>query len=582
MTCHRPCKTPQILAMRIPHLRGSEKSPLLWPSKIPQGNGRRKSPPPPVVAGQPVARRAVLSGGADMAAWLYAATINVEGQGMLNQMEKTMIRNLHGQGMTISAIARQTGMDRKTVRKVLAEPETPAMERKAPLPSLLDPYKDYVRDRLEVADFTVQRLFQDIQAQGYAGSYNLVKRFVAPLREERHRQAEVRFETQPGHQAQVDWAAFGHMKVDGVRKALSCFSMVLGYSRYQHIEFTFSRNLASFLACHVHAFDYFGGVPDEVLYDNLKTAVLSHVDGMVEWQPTFADFAAYYGFVPRACRPYRPKTKGKVERPFPYIRSNFFLGRSFDGLDDLNRQARHWLSTIAHVRIHGTTHERPVDRFGVERPCLHALPAKAYHTLETVYRTATRDCVISYGGNLYSVPARHAGRRHLRVEVSSSELAIYHNTEPIARHRICQGRHHRIIDPKHLEGLVPKTPLTPLQLKLRELRELGPVAVRFVDGLVQTQTRLLPWHVGRLREALFKYEPDLFLKALERAVEYQAFDARTIENLCRKMQRRLCQDGEAIPIGEVLNNLMARFDEGQVHQRNLRDYETVGSIAQEA
>ena len=568
--------------MRIPHLRGSENSPLLWPSKIPQGNGRRKSPPPPVVAGQPVAGRDVLSGGADMAVWLYAATSNVEGQGMLKKMEKTMIRNLHGQGMTISAIARQTGMDRKTVRKVLAEPDTPAMERKASLPSLLDPYKEYVRGRLEVADFTVQRLFQDIQAQGYAGSYNLVKRFVAPLREERHRQAEVRFETQPGHQAQVDWAAFGHLKVDGVRKALSCFSMVLGYSRYQYIEFTFGRNLASFLACHVHAFEYFGGVPEELLYDNLKTAVLSHVDGTVEWQPTFADFAAYYGFVPRACRPYRPKTKGKVERPFPYIRSNFFLGRSFDGLDELNRQARHWLDHIAHVRIHGTTHERPVDRFKGERARLHALPAKAYHTLETVYRTATRDCVISYGGNFYSVPARHAGRRHLRVEVSSTELAIYHNTEPIARHRICQGRHHRIMDPKHLEGMVPKTPLTPLQLKLRELRELGPVAARFIDGLVQTQTRLLPWHVGHLREALFKYDSDLFLKALERAVEYQAFDARTIENLCRKMQRRMCQDGEAIPIGEVLNNLMARFDEGQVHQRNLRDYETIGSIAQEA
>ncbi len=137
--------------------------------------------------------------------------------------------------------------------------------------------------------------------------------------------------------------------------------------------------------------------------------------------------------------------------------------------------------------------------------------------------------MISYGGNFYSVPVRHAGRRHLRVEVSSTELAIYHNTDLIARHRICQGRHHRIMDPKHLEGLAPKTPLTPLQLKLRELRELGPVAVRFVDGLVQPRRVCCRGTSGGLREALFKYEPDLFLKALERAVEYQAFDARTIE-----------------------------------------------------
>ena len=491
-----------------------------------------------------------------------------------------MIRNLHERGISISAIARQMGIDRKTVRKALKEAAEPAAPEKPAAPSLLDPYKGYVRDRLEVADFTVQRLFQDIQAQGYAGSYNLVKRFVAPLREERQRQAEVRFETQPGHQAQVDWAAFGFMTVDGVRKALSCFSMILGFSRYQYLEFTLSRNLASFLACHVHAFEFFGGVPEEVLYDNLKTAVLSHVDRVVEWQPTFADFAAGYGFTPRACRPYRPKTKGKVERPFPYIRSNFFLGRAFTGVADVNRQVRLWLDGTAHVRIHGTTHERPLDRYQLERPHLRALPAQAYRTLETTFRTATRDCVISYGGNFYSVPARHAGRRHLRVEVSAEELAVFRDAEKIAAHRLCQGRHHRIIDPKHLEGLAPRIPLTPLQVKLRELRDLGPVAAAFIDGLVKTQTRLLPWHVGRLRETMFKVEPDLFLEALDRATRFQAFDARTVQNLCRKMRLRQC-GGEAVPIGEVLVNLMARIDQGQVQHRNLRDYETVGSVAQE-
>ena len=491
-----------------------------------------------------------------------------------------MIRNLHERGISISAIARQMGIDRKTVRKALKEAAEPAAPEKPAAPSLLDPYKGYVRDRLEGADFTVQRLFQDIQAQGYAGSYNLVKRFVAPLREERQRQAEVRFETQPGHQAQVDWAAFGFMTVDGVRKALSCFSMILGFSRYQYLEFTLSRNLASFLACHVHAFEYFGGVPEELLYDNLKTAVLSHVDRVVEWQPTFADFAAGYGFTPRACRPYRPKTKGKVERPFPYIRSNFFLGRAFTGVADVNRQVRLWLDGTAHVRIHGTTHERPLDRYQLERPHLRALPAQAYRTLETTFRTATRDCVISYGGNFYSVPARHAGRRHLRVEVSAEELAVFRDAEKIAAHRLCQGRHHRIIDPKHLEGLAPRIPLTPLQVKLRELRDLGPVAAAFIDGLVKTQTRLLPWHVGRLRETMFKVEPDLFLEALDRATRFQAFDARTVQNLCRKMRLRQC-GGEAVPIGEVLVNLMARIDQGQVQHRNLRDYETVGSVAQE-
>ena len=499
---------------------------------------------------------------------------------MLSSMEVTMIRSLAERGVTISAIARQMGIDRKTVRQALKAP-TPAPAREAASPSVLDPYKAYLRGRLEVADFTAQRLFQDVQVQGYTGGYNLVKRFVAPLRAERHQQAVVRFETQPGHQAQVDWASFGLLVVDGVRKALSCFSMILGFSRYQYIEFTLSRNLASFLTCHVHAFAYFGGVPAELLYDNLKTAVLSHVDGTVEWQSTFTDFAAYYGFTPRACRPYRAQTKGKVERPFPYIRSNFFLGRTFTGLEQVNAQSRHWLDRTANLRVHGTTHERPLDRYQRERPHLRALPPQAYRTVETTFRSSTRDCVVSYGGNFYSVPARYAARRQLRVEVASAELVIYHNVEQIAVHRLCYGRHHRIIDPKHLEGLVVEATLTPLQHKLRELRGLGPTAAEFIDGLVTTQPRLLPWHVGQLREMLFKFGPDLLQQAMARASRFHAFDARPVQNLCHKLRLRTYGGDEPVPIGAVLTHLMARWDQGQVQTRNLHDYETVPPVAVE-
>ena len=490
-----------------------------------------------------------------------------------------MIRNLNGQGITISAIARQMGVDRKTVRRAL---QTPALAQdKKPAPSVLDPDTDYLKTQLKAEDFTAQRLFQDIQAQGYKGGYNLVKRFVAPLRVEQHRQAVARFETLPGQQAQVDWSGFGLLQVDGVHKALSCFSMILGYSRYQYIEFTLSRNLMSFLACHVHAFEYFGGVPLELLYDNLKTAVLSHVDGTVEWQSTFTDFATYYGFMPRACRPYRAQTKGKVERPFPYIRSNFFLGRTFSGLVDLNAQSRQWLDQRANVRLHGTTHERPLDRLPADRSRLRPLPQQAYRTVQTVFRSSTRDCVISYGGNFYSVPVRYAARRHLRVEVAPAALVIYHNTDKIAEHRLCQGRHHRIIDPKHLEGLAKPSLLTPLQQKLHELRALGPIATSFIDGLVQAQTKLLPWHVGRLRETLFKVGPEMLQQAMEQAMRFQAYDVRIIQNLCRKMRIRQHGGEYPVPIGTVLANLVARLDQGQVQSRNLRDYEATHPIEAE-
>lgn len=161
------------------------------------------------------------------------------------------------------------------------------------------------------------------------------------------------------------------------------------------------------------------------------------------------------------------------------------------------------------------------------------------------------------------------------------ELTIYHNAEKIAVHRLCQGRHHRVIDPKHLEGLVVPPTLTPLQHKLRELRALGPAAASFIDGLVTTQTRLLPWHVGQLRETLFKVGPEMLQQAMERATRFQAFDARTVQNLCHKMRVRTFGGDDPVPIGAVLAKLMSRLSEGQVQSRNLQDYETVHPIASE-
>lgn len=491
-----------------------------------------------------------------------------------------MIENMARNGVSVSQIAKEVGVDRKTVRRTLNEDRagrTGERERA----SVLDPYKDYLKARLEVADFTAQRLFQEVRERGYGGSYNLVKRFVGPLRQHKHQQAVLRFETLPGQQAQVDWAGrFGEMEVDGVRKTLSCFSMVLGFSRYQYIEFTLSRSLVTFLSCHVRAFEYFGGVPAEVLYDNLKTAVLSHIDGEVEYQAEFLDFAGYYGFTPRACRPYRAMTKGKVERPFPYIRSNFFLGRPFRDLGDLNAQARGWLESIANVRIHGTTQERPQDRFAVEREKLRPLPVEAFRAVERVFRSSTRDCVISYGGNFYSVPHEHAARRNLRVEVSADELHIYDGQTRIATHGVCPGKRQRIVDPKHLEGLRPETCQTPLQRRLEEVRSVGPVAGQFIDGLVKAQPRFLPWHVRKLQEMLFKVGPELLQEAMERAMKFQAFDARTVQNLCQRL-RYGAGRGEPMPLASLLPEVLRRLGGGEVEGRNLRDYDTLCGLGQE-
>lgn len=495
---------------------------------------------------------------------------------MLSSTEVTMIRSLAAQGQSVSAIARAVCADRKTVRGVLAKGEQDKDAQKES-PSILDPFKPYLMGRLEVADFTAQRLFQDLQTMDYKGGYDLVKRFVAPLRAEKHRKAVRRFETLPGQQAQVDWGEkFGWIEIDDVRKTLFCFSMVLGFSRRQYIEFTISRNLPTFLLCHVHAFEYFGGVTAEVLYDNLKTAVLSNLEGVVTFQSEFSDFASYYGFVPRACRPYRAQTKGKVERPFPYIRSNFFLGRSWTSLADLNNHARVWLDQTANQRVHGTTFEKPADRFLKEQDHLRPLPAQRFHAVEMTFRSSTRDCLISYEGNFYSVPHRYAARRGLRVEVAEDRLEIYHQDQRIALHALCRGKHHRIVDPKHLEGMQPETCLTPTQKRLEEIRSLGPVAVRFLDELVSRETKFLPWHLKKIQQCLFKVGPDLVQAAMEQCMRFDAYDAKAIENICRK-RRYKEGHGEPMPIGQILTGVMEQLGGGEVQLRDLDEYEVACS-----
>lgn len=191
---------------------------------------------------------------------------------------------------------------------------------------------------------------------------------------------EVRFETPPGEQAQVDFAQFHVVFTDEptTPRIVWLFSMVLGYSRLIWARFVMHQNLPTVLRCHIAAFEAIGGVPREILYDRMKTAVIGEgeTEGIV-YNRALVDLARHYGFHPKACRPYRAKTKGKVERPFRYIREDFFLARSFRNLDDLNAQLRYWLDSVANPRTHATTLRVVNEAFAEERPHLRPLPLSA-------------------------------------------------------------------------------------------------------------------------------------------------------------------------------------------------------------
>nr|WP_134687432.1 IS21 family transposase [Brevibacillus migulae] len=282
---------------------------------------------------------------------------------MVKNGELFVIKDMKRKGMTITQISKELGRDRKAIRKWLKESEARSYKRKSISSGVLDPFKNYIRGRMQEGCLNAIVLWDEIKQQGYSGGITILRQFMQPLRPTVISKATERFETLPGKQAQVDWGTF---RVDwmGEKKRVYAFVMILGYSRMMYVEFIEDEKLETIMGCHVRAMDYFGGITETCLYDNMKTVVNGQDErGQVIWNERFAGFAAHHGFILQRCRPYRARTKGKVEDGVGYIRKNFWPRvRTFTGLNDLNLQVRHWLDTVANVRVHGTTHEVPLVR----------------------------------------------------------------------------------------------------------------------------------------------------------------------------------------------------------------------------
>ena len=377
-----------------------------------------------------------------------------------------MILDLHQQGLSVSAIARRSGLDRKTVRKYLERGlEPPTYGPRLPRATKITPFERYLRERVAgYPELTGSRLLREIRDLGYAGGYTAVKDFLRDARPSEPTAFEVRFETPPGRQAQVDFAHFRTVFTDepGVERIIWLFSLVLGHSRMLWGRFVVHQDLQTLLRCHTGAFEALGGVPEQILYDRMRT-VFSRDDpetGHIVYNRTLLEFARHYGFLPKACKPYRAKTKGKVERPFRYIREDFFLGRSFRNLDDLNTQFRQWLDQVANARVHATTKRVVAEHFAEERHKLQPLPAGPFQAVLQFERRITRDGMVSVDGNLYSVP-NTARRRVVEVHNTTNEVRILEEGHVIAVHPVLDGRGQRRIIAGHRTLPPPANSQTP-------------------------------------------------------------------------------------------------------------------------
>lgn len=368
------------------------------------------------------------------------------------------IEELKRQGLSIQAISRWLGLDRKTIRKYLLKPDgTPAYGPRAARPSKLDAFKPYIEERQKAGVWNAQVLLREVRARGYTGGYTILKDWLQPQRESAQTVAVRRFETPPGKQSQVDWGHLGAIEINGQERKLNGFTFTLGYSRAMMAEAALDQKLGTLLKMHEEAFRQLGGVPEEILYDRMKT-VWVEIDerGEVVWNPVFLDFARYWGFTPRLCRPYRAQTKGKVESGVKYVRRNFLCGlqgREPSCLTDLNAQLRAWVWEVANQRVHGTTHEQVAMRWQVDRFNLLPLDGRPpYPYADDELRKVARDAYVSWQGSRYSVPWIYAGKQ-VWVRDHSGEVEVHYGCERIAVHGQARHKHAVITQPEHHRGI---------------------------------------------------------------------------------------------------------------------------------
>ncbi len=373
---------------------------------------------------------------------------------MLGGRTVKQIYELHAEGHSVRAIARTLGLSRNSVRKYLRADEIPKAKPRPKRGSKLDPFRDDLERRLAAGVQNCIVLLRELRGLGYTGSYTLLKEHVHPMRRPTPVAATVRFETAPGEQAQVDFGYFRYQLADGSTRPIWAFVLVLSWSRQLYVEFIRRADLASFLRCHVHAFEYLGDVPRRCLYDNTKLVVLGRgADGVPVWNQRFVDFAHRLGFDARLCRPYRAQTKGRVESGVKYVRGNFWPTARFTTDDDLNQQARAWMDGIANARLHGTTHERPEDRLAQERPSLTPLPTgEQLAPFLREERTVGRDGFVAWDRAWYGVHWRWVGKS-VQVQADHELVQLFANDQRLAVHPRATTRGQRLIQPGQWVGL---------------------------------------------------------------------------------------------------------------------------------
>ena len=442
-------------------------------------------------------------------------------------------------GQSMRSIARSLGVNRKRVARIVREHrsarDSGAPPRELPQPprrrvSKLDLYQEILQQLLErYPNITVTRMQEELHRHGYDGGYTILRKRMNELRTPPRKEPVVRFETPPGAQAQMDWAVYDIDFSQEGRRRVNLFGYLLSYSRYEYLHFTAQQDFDTTIREHIGAFKYLKGVAATCLYDCFKVVVQRWEDDQAIYNPRFLAFATHYGYRPRACRPRRPQTKGKVERHFDYVEKNLLNGRTFRSLEHLNEVTRWWLANVASTRVHRKTKKRPIDAYQEELPHLLSLPKHHFDTSQVIYRVVDVEGFIPYRKNRYSVPWQWIGIL-VPVRLTEDTLMVYNDRiELIAQHRLLdhQQSGQDVLDPAHRP---PRNHEQQIELLRERFAQFGEVGSQFLEQLLSKQ-RCGKHQAQKILVLSRSYERSDVIAALQRAIKYHAYSHASLERI---------------------------------------------------
>ncbi len=442
--------------------------------------------------------------------------------------------------LSAQQIAQALGIDKKTVVRWLRAPgyQPRAQVSRA---SKLDPHKKQIIAWLETHPYSATQVYQRLKECGFDGGITIVTDYVRRVRP-RPAPAFLKLSFEPGEAAQVDWGEWRSVAVGQTRRRLSFFVMVLCYSRLMYLEFTVSQTMEHFLGCHQRAFQAFGRVPGKVMVDNLRSAVLKRLTGEAPvLNPRYRDFADHYGFTITPCAVAKGNEKGRVENAVGYVKKNLLNGLDIASFDALNAAAKIWMDTIANVRIHGETRERPIDRFQQEVDQLRPLPAIPFD-IGTVHQLrANNQFRVTLDTNRYSIPAEYASQRVI-LKAYPDRLFIFYQDKLIAQHVRCYDRHQDFELPDHPKALLAQRRHAREQRIYARFLALSSDAEAYYQGLVDKRLNARD-HLRKIVALSEIYSPDEVARVLRDCLELQAFNADYVANLLEQRQRILPEPG---------------------------------------